>query len=138
MKKAAPKKQTSRQYGGPGSFVPAADNGIDGHPLLSRESSTGASTTDIRRDALPSSLRSSYSSAQLDLYVPPYETVRSHVSADNVATEFAELSVSHAVSRRQSLPVSGSQRLIQDYTDLNMTRMDSTIGCHWTFTIARD
>lgn len=98
VKKTAPKAK--KQYGGPGSFVSAADDSIDGHPLLSRELSTGTT-----RESLPPSLRS-HASGQVDLYVPPYQSVRSHISTDSLATEFAELSVDHTVSRRQSLPVS--------------------------------
>ncbi|KAH8113393.1 hypothetical protein DFH11DRAFT_340326 [Phellopilus nigrolimitatus] len=102
-KKSKPKPtKSNRQYGGPGSFVPS-------------ESENGFSNAD--RNSIPSSLRSSSSLAQLDLYIPPYEsanarTVRSQgtgSTVDQVADEFGGLSVGPGSGglqkRRDSYPL---------------------------------
>ncbi|KAH9951756.1 hypothetical protein B0H21DRAFT_684854 [Amylocystis lapponica] len=105
--KKAQKPKSQRQYGGPGSFVPAGEstsslNNGDVQQAITRLPST--SSLDVRRDHIPPSLRSSSSVAQLDLYVPPYETSRSHSSVDSMANDFGEMVVGNRRSRRQSLP----------------------------------
>ncbi|KAG6890915.1 hypothetical protein C0995_000872 [Termitomyces sp. Mi166 len=104
-KKVAPKPAKSKQYGGPGSFVPSGDDSTSGpltgasHP--SRIVATGSIYDHSKQslDNIPSSLRASSSLAKLDLYVPPYER-----SVDTVANEFRDLGVSDH-RRRESLPV---------------------------------
>ncbi|KAI0829437.1 hypothetical protein BC628DRAFT_1136464 [Trametes gibbosa] len=99
------------QYGGRGTFTPIGDstssslNDLDHYSVSSRLS---ASSSDIRRENLPPSLRSS--SSRLDIYVAPYESTRSHNSSvDGVVNEFAELRMEPTGNRRQSMPVqSGS------------------------------
>ncbi|KAI0959752.1 hypothetical protein AcW1_004490 [Taiwanofungus camphoratus] len=109
VKKVTPKPKT-KQYGGPGSFVPAGEspshNGFEGHQVISRLPSTNSMREELRPENIPLSLRSSSSLAKLDLYVPPYETARSHRSAagvDSTVNEFAELGIGD-VHRRQSFP----------------------------------
>lgn len=106
-KKGSVNVKGGKQYGGPGSFVPAGESGIDGPRTLSRESSASTVPGEIYRNPIPvpPSLRSSHSVAKLDLYVPPYESIRSHNSADNVTSEFAEMTIGNTATRRQSLPV---------------------------------
>lgn len=107
--KKAQKPKMQRQYGGPGSFVPTdeSSSSINGGELqqtsIARLPST--SSTDMRFDNIPPSLRSSSSVAQLDLYVPPYETSRSYSSVNSMANDFGEMSVVKHRDRRQSLPV---------------------------------
>ncbi|EED84494.1 predicted protein [Postia placenta Mad-698-R] len=86
-KKNSTKPKGQKQYGGPGSFVPA------GEP---------SSQTDLD---VPPSLRPSHSVAQLGLYVAPYETSRSrHSVADSLTSSFSELGIVDQGSRRQSFP----------------------------------
>ncbi|OCH88317.1 hypothetical protein OBBRIDRAFT_889196 [Obba rivulosa] len=109
-KKTTPKPNANKQYGGPGSFVPlsdspAAHSELNGGSVSSRLSSTSSSRDELRRENLPPSLRSSISMQRLDLYVPPYESMRSHSSSvDGVINDFAELGVTDNEYRRQSLP----------------------------------
>ncbi|KAG6833753.1 hypothetical protein H0H87_001185 [Tephrocybe sp. NHM501043] len=104
-KKVTPKPAKSKQYGGPGSFVPSGGepesglpNGASHHP--SRIVSGGNQYDHSRQDSdsIPSSLRASSSLAKLDLYVPPYER-----SVDIIANEFGDLGVSDH-RRRESFP----------------------------------
>ncbi|KAF8076197.1 hypothetical protein FPV67DRAFT_1617778 [Lyophyllum atratum] len=107
-KKVTPKPTKSKQYGGPGSFVPSGEspsgppNGTL-HP--SRIVSTGSVYDHSRQnsDSIPSSLRASSSLAKLDLYVPPYE--RNKISpVDKIADEFREFGLSDH-RRRESFPL---------------------------------
>ncbi|KAF8138187.1 hypothetical protein EV363DRAFT_1445093 [Boletus edulis] len=82
-----PEKKTARKptisnknYGGPGSFVPADST---------------SSTSQL--DSLPSSLRTSGS--RLQLYAPPYEHRNAASSVDQIASDFAELGVMDHQSR---------------------------------------
>ncbi|EMD40574.1 hypothetical protein CERSUDRAFT_121295, partial [Gelatoporia subvermispora B] len=110
VKKVTPQPKASKQYGGPGSFVPLSDSPahqeVNGGSVSSRLSSTGSSRDELRLENLPPSLRSSSSVGRLDLYVPPYESMRSHTSSvDNITNDFAELGVADQGHRRQSLPL---------------------------------
>lgn len=105
MKKATPKARNNQSYGGPGSFVPSGSNSSvyeeDGRARVSSTSSMG--------NDIPASLRPSNSLVKVDLYVPPYETSRSHMSSqsmDRLANDFSELGVLSPAGRRQSFPVS--------------------------------
>ncbi|KAH7920262.1 hypothetical protein BV22DRAFT_1074201 [Leucogyrophana mollusca] len=93
----------SKQYGGPGAFVPAGEsnsasslNGSSAHSTPSRVN--GAS----HLDSLPSSLRTS-GSVQLELYAPPYEHSNRVSSIDHLANDFGELNVMDH-RRRESFP----------------------------------
>ncbi|KAG6886054.1 hypothetical protein C0993_004044 [Termitomyces sp. T159_Od127] len=101
-KKVAPKPAKSKQYGGPGSFIPSGGDSTSG-PVngASRIVSTGSAYDHSKQisDNIPSSLRASSSLAKLDLYVPPYER-----SVDTVANEFREMGFSD-LRRRDSFPV---------------------------------
>ncbi|KAF5388211.1 hypothetical protein D9615_000220 [Tricholomella constricta] len=106
-KKVTPKPAKSKQYGGPGSFVPSGESPSgppNGAPHSSRIVSTGSPYDHSRHnsDGIPSSLRASSSLAKLDLYVPPYE--RNKISpVDKLANEFNEFGVSDH-RRRDSFP----------------------------------
>ncbi|KAI0079662.1 hypothetical protein K474DRAFT_1769996 [Panus rudis PR-1116 ss-1] len=105
--KKVQKTKAKKSYGGPGSFVPSHDSPPPGD-LLTHPSRipSSSSTSDLSRDSIPPLLRASSSSANLDLYVPPYETSRphSHVSMDSLTNEFAELGFRNGSNRRVSLP----------------------------------
>lgn len=110
-KKSASKPKAQKQYGGPGSFVPAGEypssSDVDVQLAITRHPSTGNMREDLRRDNIPPALRASHSLAQLDLYVPPYETSRSrHSAMDVMVNDYAEMGVVDHVNRRQSFPVS--------------------------------
>ncbi|KAG6837932.1 hypothetical protein H0H93_008326 [Arthromyces matolae] len=102
-KKVTPKPAKSKQYGGPGSFVPSEETTSkppNGTSNPSRIVSTGSIYEHPKQgsDNIPLSLRASNSLAKLDLYVPPYER-----SVDSVANEFRDLGVSDP-RRRESFP----------------------------------
>ncbi|KAI0637795.1 hypothetical protein C8Q77DRAFT_389385 [Trametes polyzona] len=103
-KKANPKP--NGQYGGRGTFMPIGDSASSSLSDLDRysvSSRLSASSSEIRRENLPPSLRSSNS--RLDIYVAPYESTRSHNSSvDGMMNEFAELRVEPGSNRRQSMP----------------------------------
>ena len=104
VKKSSQKPKPKKNYGGPGSFVPSNGSPPPDH---SRVPSTGGS--DLGRDTIPASLRSSNSMAKFDLYVPPYETSRSNHSmhsnsVDSMTNEFAQFGVQDP-HRRVSYPV---------------------------------
>ena len=115
MKKITPKSKPKKQYGGPGSFVPSNDppvlsNDVDKYyPASSSRVSSFSGVSDNVRDNIPASLKASSSLVKVDLYVPPYETSRSHLQAssmDSVTTDFSEFGVSQSSShRRTSMPV---------------------------------
>ncbi|KAG5351260.1 hypothetical protein C0989_007200 [Termitomyces sp. Mn162] len=94
-KKVVSKPAKSKQYGGPGSFVPSGEDSTSrppngaSHPYRVVSTSSVYDHTEQTSDNIPSSLRASSSLAKLDLYVPPYER-----SVDTVANEFRELGVS--------------------------------------------
>ncbi|GBE79289.1 predicted protein [Sparassis crispa] len=104
VKKVRAKPKAHRQYGGPGSFVPTEESTEEVRHAISHLPSTSSFREELSRDSIPSSLRSSSSIANLDLYVPAYESTRSHHSVDSVVNEFAELGFSDNVNRRQSFP----------------------------------
>ncbi|KAJ7507650.1 hypothetical protein B0H11DRAFT_1967910 [Mycena galericulata] len=89
----------NREYVGPGDFVPFDDaDAVPGGGLhSSRVASTSSVHNHSRRqsDSVPSTLRSSNSLAQLDLYRPPYEEEhRSRVASFTALTnDFAEFGV---------------------------------------------
>ncbi|EGO01765.1 hypothetical protein SERLA73DRAFT_166282 [Serpula lacrymans var. lacrymans S7.3] len=108
-KKTTPKPtQINRQYGGPGSFIPAGENSsmtsISSHSTPSRITSSSGSISEIGHlDSLPSSLRSSSSMAKVDLYAPPYEQRNRASPIDQLANDFGELNVPDH-RRRESFP----------------------------------
>lgn len=114
-KKVTPKPTKSKQYGGPGSFIPSGDlpsSLTNGTAQPSRIVSTGSMYDHSRQnsDNIPASLRASTSLAQLDLYVPPYEQ-RNHLSpVDKVANEFGEFGISKPHRRRESFSVRANFR----------------------------
>ncbi|KAI0786377.1 hypothetical protein C8Q75DRAFT_880942 [Abortiporus biennis] len=124
VKKTTPKPKTKKSYGGPGTFVPASESSTslhstqyDGLSVSSRLSSNASISSEVsRRDAIPSSLRASNSLAKMDLYVPPYETSRSHQqipSVGSMTSEFAELNVQGTGHRRTSFPPSRNSYIPQ-------------------------
>ncbi|GLB33617.1 putative protein kinase C conserved region 2 (CalB) containing protein [Lyophyllum shimeji] len=110
-KKVTPKPAKSKQYAGPGSFVPAGESPsgpLDGTSHPSRVVSTGSVYDHSRQnsDSIPSSLRASSSLARLDLYVPPYE--RNKVSpVDKIANEFGDFGLSDHHRRESFAPPRG-------------------------------
>ncbi|EIM88209.1 uncharacterized protein STEHIDRAFT_146275 [Stereum hirsutum FP-91666 SS1] len=108
-KKAATKQhKLSKQYGGPGSFVPLADSpyDADGRPMSVSDSQLSIAS----RDSVPASLRPSGLSSKIDLYVPPYEsTIRARSqqresSVEGIANDFGELGIHPPGHRRESFP----------------------------------
>ncbi|KAG6832972.1 hypothetical protein H0H92_004856 [Tricholoma furcatifolium] len=103
-KKITPKPVKSKQYGGPGSFVPSGKEApsslSNGVSHQSRAVSTSSVYEHPRQisDTIPASLRASSSLAKLDLYVPPYER-----SIDTTANEFGNLGISEH-RRSESFP----------------------------------
>ncbi len=129
MKKAPVKAKARKQYGGPGSFTAHPDargssESLGGSPSRwspsgVRAMKTGGSSNtwrhsftdaDIRPEALPPSLRSSSSIAQIGLYRPNYENTGTHSShstqqsASSVSSLTDELGQMN-LRRRLSLPV---------------------------------
>ncbi|KAG5648671.1 hypothetical protein DXG03_000017 [Asterophora parasitica] len=104
-KKVTPRPAKSKQYGGPGSFVPSGESpsGPPNGAHTSRIVSTGSAYDHSRQssDSIPPSLRASSSLAKLDLYVPPYERNKAS-PVDKLANEFNEFGVSDL--RRESFP----------------------------------
>ncbi|KAA1466123.1 hypothetical protein DENSPDRAFT_862261 [Dentipellis sp. KUC8613] len=106
-KKSAPKPSKSiKHYGGPGSFVPSSDPSLGPG---SRASSLNGDGEQYRRESLPSSLRSSSSQVNLDLYTPPYEqTIRAKnqrvTSVDQMTSDFGEFGFLESNNRSQSYP----------------------------------
>ncbi|KAG5733036.1 Ingression protein fic1 [Termitomyces sp. T112] len=104
-KKVVSKPAKSKQYGGPGSFVPSGEDSTSrppngaSHPYRVVSTSSVYDHTEQTSDNIPSSLRASSSLAKLDLYVPPYER-----SVDTVANEFRELGVSDDRQREKFSP----------------------------------
>lgn len=88
-----PEKKSSRKptisnknYGGPGSFVPADSN------ASLNENTRPLPTIGVHQtDSLPSSLR--VSGSRPELYAPPYEQRNVASSVDRMANDFAELGV---------------------------------------------
>lgn len=136
IKKPIVKAKAKRQYGGPGTFIAHSDargssESLTGSPQpaggspsnmsswSSRTSNTwkaAASTTDLRPEALPSSLRSSSSITQIGLYRPSYEDTSTHSSQNSLShhttstfesltDELGQMNLHHNVRRRLSLPV---------------------------------
>ena len=132
MKKAPVKLKAKRQYGGPGSFTALPDargssESLGGSPSRWSPSGVSAMTSnssntwrhsfteaDIRPEALPRSLRSSSSIAQIGLYRPSYESTGTHSSAHSSrSTQQSTSSVASLTDemgqmnlrRRLSLPV---------------------------------
>lgn len=108
-KKNSTKPKGQKQYGGPGSFVPAGEpssqTDLDVQHVITRLPSNSDIRNDLNRDQVPPSLRPSHSVAQLGLYVAPYETSRSrHSVADSLTSSFSELGIVDQGSRRQSFP----------------------------------
>lgn len=121
-KKTTPRPSTLHpQYGGPGSFKPPNPGDVPAS-LRTGQGSAGSSPSGGKPIALhdrhnsspvsssfPDSLRPSSSLANLDLYVPPYETKTldsmspSHATRPNSMSEFG---VNGAVSRGDSFPAS--------------------------------
>ncbi|THH17625.1 hypothetical protein EW146_g3226 [Bondarzewia mesenterica] len=109
-KKTTPKpSKIGKQYGGPGSFIPAGDASGQSRPSRSSSLSGSVISEEPRWDSLPTSLRPSTSQAHIDLYVPPYEqTVRGrppYISpAEQMASEFGALGISEPRGKRESYP----------------------------------
>ncbi|KAG5220888.1 Ingression protein [Salix suchowensis] len=95
----------SKQYGGPGSFIPAdgpaGAQGVPGSRIVSTSVLHDRPRQEL--DAMPASLRASNSLAQLDLYVPPYEHRRR--SPEGLASDFGQLGIMDDARRRESYPV---------------------------------
>jgi neural Wiskott-Aldrich syndrome protein len=121
-KKTTPRPSTLHpQYGGPGSFKPSNPGDVPAS-LRTGHGSAGSSPSGSNRLSLherhnstpasglvPDSLRPSGSLAQLDLYVPPYETkTLDSLSASHVArpSNVSEFGVNEAARRRDSFPAS--------------------------------
>lgn len=109
------KKPTkSKQYGGPGSFVPLGDapstlQSVDESGVQSSRISSMSSIQDHSRhtsNTIPPSLRASSSLARLDLYVPPYQSSLHGSVLDHITNDFGQLEV--VDHRRDSFPVSRS------------------------------
>ncbi|OBZ76196.1 Ingression protein fic1 [Grifola frondosa] len=139
VKKTTSKPKTQKQYGGPGSFVPSGESAsslsdVDGYSNSSHVPSASSTHENLRRENLPPSLRSSHSAAQIDLYVPPYETSRSRMSmVDSMTSEFAELGVNGSRSRRQSFPTQPSSYLPRPVSSIgfnNPQGMQASPGFH--------
>ncbi|KIJ70270.1 hypothetical protein HYDPIDRAFT_104954 [Hydnomerulius pinastri MD-312] len=107
-----PEKKSSRKptvsnknYGGPGSFVPAdgSNPSLNGsaHSTPSRGTPSSSSLEINHLDSLPSSLRASGS--RPELYAPPYEQRNRASPVDQMASDFAELGVMDS-RRRESYP----------------------------------
>ncbi|KAF4574821.1 hypothetical protein EYR36_006171 [Pleurotus pulmonarius] len=94
----------SKQYGGPGSFIPAdgpaGAQGVPGSRIVSTSVLHDRPRQEL--DAMPASLRASNSLAQLDLYVPPYEHRRP--SPEGLASDFGQLGIMDDARRRESYP----------------------------------
>ncbi|KAJ7699897.1 hypothetical protein B0H17DRAFT_925810 [Mycena rosella] len=111
-KKVAPQAPKGSEYSGPGSFISSDD--VRSVPGSGFPSSRVASTSSVyphsrqQSDSVPSSLRSSHSLAQLDLYRPPYEQEhRSRGTSFSALTnDFGELGIGDPGRRRESFPVS--------------------------------
>ncbi|KAJ6599251.1 hypothetical protein DFH09DRAFT_1389567 [Mycena vulgaris] len=108
-KKVAP--LPPKDYVGPGDFVSFDEPRAGPGPGLpsSRIASTSSSYAHSRRtsDSVPSSIRSSNSLAQLELYRPPYEQEhhRSRVASFSALTnDFGELGIGDPNRRRESFP----------------------------------
>ncbi|KAH7887908.1 hypothetical protein F5I97DRAFT_1926317 [Phlebopus sp. FC_14] len=103
---------SSKNYGGPGSFVPASGsssslNGSSAHSTPSRVTPSSSSTEVNHLNSLPSSLRASGS--RPELYAPPYEQ-RNRVSpVEHLTSSFAELGVMDH-RRRESYPPANTLR----------------------------
>ncbi|KZT12994.1 uncharacterized protein LAESUDRAFT_754024 [Laetiporus sulphureus 93-53] len=109
LKKVTPKPKTKKLYGGPGSFVPAEEpsmhSGLDVQHEIRRLPSNSNMRDSLRLENIPRSLRPSASFANLDLYVPPYESSRTrHTDVESVATEFADLGVGDHANGRLNFP----------------------------------
>ncbi|KAF7352947.1 Ingression protein fic1 [Mycena venus] len=103
----------NHEYGGQGSFVSSDDPRTA--PGFGYPSSRVVSTSDVyahsrrQSDSGQSTLRSSNSLAQLDLYRPPYEQPEQHqrgrvASFSTLTNDFGELGLGDAGRRRESLP----------------------------------
>ncbi|KAJ7086706.1 hypothetical protein C8R44DRAFT_35153 [Mycena epipterygia] len=110
-KKVTPVAQKgNKEYSGPGSFISSDD--VPALPGSGLPSSWVASTSSVyahsrrQSDSVPSSLRSSNSLAQLDLYRPPYEQEhRSRVASFSALTnDFGELGLGERGRRRETFP----------------------------------
>lgn len=130
------KPKAKKQYGGPGTFIAHTDGrgssespkgspkphrgSLSDMPSWSSKSSNtwkaAASTIDLRPEALPPSLRSSSSIAQIGLYRPTYEGSDTHSSQSSLAhhgaapfgslaDELGQMNVNNNLRRRLSLPV---------------------------------
>ncbi|KAJ7499098.1 hypothetical protein FB451DRAFT_25251 [Mycena latifolia] len=99
-----------KEYGGQGSFISSDDvRAVPGSGLPSSRIASTSSVYDHSRrqsDSVPSSLRSSNSLAQLDLYRPPYEQEhRTRVASFTALTnDFGELGIGDSGRRRESFP----------------------------------
>ncbi|KAF8559010.1 hypothetical protein OG21DRAFT_1503462 [Imleria badia] len=81
---------SNKNYGGPGSFVPADSNAsLDGNMRPTPRPLPTSAAHPL--DSLPSSLRASGS--RPELYAPPYEQRNVASPVDQMATDFAELGV---------------------------------------------
>jgi hypothetical protein len=104
-----PEKKSSRKptisnknYGGPGSFVPADSSAsLNGNTRPTARPVPGSAAHQL--DSLPSSLRASGS--RPELYAPAYEQRNVASSVDQMANDFAELGVVDHRSR-DNYPVS--------------------------------
>lgn len=98
-----PEKKSSRKptvsnknYGGPGSFVPADGNAAPNESARLAARPVPPSAVN-QLDSLPSSLR--VSGSHPDLYAPPYEQRNGTLPADQMVSDFAELGVVDQRSR---------------------------------------
>ncbi|KIM91010.1 hypothetical protein PILCRDRAFT_811523 [Piloderma croceum F 1598] len=100
-KKVTPKaSKNSKQYAGPGTFVPTGELPSSLHSGRGlRHSGSGNAYENDHQDSLPSSL----SSARLDLYSAPYEQRSMFSPVEGVTNDFGELNVSD-LRRRDSFP----------------------------------
>ncbi|KAH0839662.1 hypothetical protein J3R83DRAFT_582 [Lanmaoa asiatica] len=109
-----PEKKSSRKptlsnknYGGPGSFVPAdSSTSLNGN---TRPTARPVRTSAVHQpDSLPPSLRTSGS--RPELYAPPYEQRNLASSVEQMANDFAELGVVDHRSRDNSAPLNQTLR----------------------------
>lgn len=102
-KKSKPKpSKFNKQYSGPGTFVPSGD--VPPSLMSGAGSRSSRMSSNGPNDSIPSSLRSSISSATADLYTPPYEQRNRLSPVDQMANDFGQLNVADH-RRRESFPV---------------------------------
>ncbi|KAF7981613.1 hypothetical protein HWV62_32684 [Athelia sp. TMB] len=105
-KKSKPKpSKFNKQYSGPGTFVPSGD--LPPSLMSGPGSRSSRMSSNGPNDSIPSSLRSSISSATADLYTPPYEQRNRLSPVDQMANDFGQLNVADHRRRESFPPVQG-------------------------------